>query len=369
MAMVKEGRAVVSIPDDSVRRSSEVFYNPAMACQRDITMAALRAYRKESGRDIMMCDALAGSGVRSVRALLEVPGIGGVTVNDSSPRAAEAIGKNLGLNGISPSGGKAEVTNMDANALFLGSRRRYDYIDIDPFGSPINYVFNAGFALRHGSMLACTATDTGALCGSFPRTCLSRYGIAAFMTDFYKETGIRVLTTAIMLELSRHGMAFEPIYSHANHYFRVIGIAKRSKSALTAQAGRTGFVHYCRKCLYRSFEDPGACPSCGGRLEAIGPIWLGSIASRDYCASMLEDLRASGSRGAKEMWIAAQEADVPLYYGMHELCEALGTTPPPIAKATGILVSGGFQATRTRLSPTGIRTDAPYEKVVAACSR
>jgi tRNA (guanine26-N2/guanine27-N2)-dimethyltransferase len=193
MKKVREGSAEIIVPEESLRKNSETFYNPAMEYQRDLTMAALRVYRGMAGKDISICDPLAGTGIRAVRMLKEVPGIGSMAVNDGNPKAVELIRKNLKANFPGKRKAPARVLNKNANMLFLGMRRGFDCIDIDPFGSPVTFLFNAGYALRDGSLFGITATDTGALCGSFPATCLARYGIMTGRSDFFKELGVRVL--------------------------------------------------------------------------------------------------------------------------------------------------------------------------------
>lgn len=49
---------------------------------------------------LRVLEALAASGLRSVRFAREVPGLGAVVACDSSPRAAELMGRNVALNGV-----------------------------------------------------------------------------------------------------------------------------------------------------------------------------------------------------------------------------------------------------------------------------
>lgn len=364
MMKAREGEAEIFVPDQSITRKAEAFYNPAMEYQRDLTVSALRVYQKTSGKKLSVCDPLAGTGVRSIRIAKEAGNIENILVNDANPKAFAIIKKNVKRNGLED----VEVSNKNANVLFLERTREFDYVDIDPFGSPLNFIFNAGYALKPRSFLACTATDTGALCGSFPSACFTRYGIRVVKTDFFKETGVRTLTTAIMLELSKHGMAFEPVYSHANHYFRVMGLVRRSKSALSAQAKQIKFFVYCRACLYRSFTMTGTCPECGERIHILGPLWTGKIKENGFCKKMLDDLRSRNYRETKEINACLHEIDEPFYYDLHRIFKLLKRTPRRIDDVTGNLKKRGYKVSRTHLCGTGIKTDAPYEKVLAAAS-
>ncbi|MBN2331189.1 MAG: hypothetical protein JXC85_05220 [Candidatus Aenigmarchaeota archaeon] len=365
MKEIKEGEATFLVPDRSLTRKAVAFYNPEMGYQRDLTMSALRAFQRSAGHDLSVCDPLAGTGVRSARIALEVPGISGIAVNDANPRAYGLIKKNMGGNAIAKSI-RIEATSRNANILFLENPRRFDYIDIDPFGSPVSFIFNAGHALKPRSMLACTATDTGALCGAFPGTCFTRYGIRAVKTDFFKETGIRVLTTAIMIELARHDISFMPLYSHSNHYFRVIGAARRSKSGLSSQFKKIGFVSYCGSCLFRAARIMPECPHCGKGLSIIGPIWLGPMHDRDFCLKMLDDLRSRGYGRTKELETCIGEACVPFYYDLPRVFRALRKPPRRMEDVMMILRDSWHAASRTHLSPTGLITDAPHAEVLRA---
>ena len=118
MRRITEGKATFDVPEMSLTRKSEAFYNPGMGYQRDVTMSALRAYQSQTGRKLSVCDPLAGTGVRSLRIALEVPGIAEIAANDANPRAFELIRKNIRMS-KAPKSASIDVTNNNANALFL----------------------------------------------------------------------------------------------------------------------------------------------------------------------------------------------------------------------------------------------------------
>lgn len=49
---------------------------------------------------LRVLEALAASGLRSIRFAREVPGLGAVIASDSSPRAAELMARNVARNGV-----------------------------------------------------------------------------------------------------------------------------------------------------------------------------------------------------------------------------------------------------------------------------
>jgi tRNA (guanine26-N2/guanine27-N2)-dimethyltransferase len=365
MRKITEGRAAISVPRQPLTRKAEAFYNPEMGYQRDLTVSALRVFSGEKkGARLSVCEPLAGTGVRCIRIAKEVPGIGSLLMNDASPRAFEVMWKNVEENGIADSVG-IRLENTDARRLFIKVDGKFDYIDIDPFGSPVYFLPYAALALKHGSMLGCTATDTGALCGTFPSTCLQRYGIRAVKTDFFKETGVRVLITSVMMELARHGLAFVPLYAHANHYFRILGRVVRKKSTLTSHFRSIAFACWCPSCLYRSTRVSVQCPACGKKTAVMGPLWLGNITDKAFCRKMLKDLESRGYGRMKELETAISEVEEPFYYDLHRLFRTRKSRPIKLSYLIEKLQSAGFRSSRTHLCDTGIRTSSPLEELLS----
>ena len=114
--------------------SGPVFYNARMELNRDATILLLSVLRPES-----YLDAMGASGVRGLRVACEV-GIP-VTINDWSQRAVDLIQQNVEALGLA-----AEVTRSDANALM--SERKFDAVDLDPFGTPAPFVDSSARSAR-----------------------------------------------------------------------------------------------------------------------------------------------------------------------------------------------------------------------------
>lgn len=359
MRRITEGKVSITVPEQPVTRKAEAFYNPEMEYQRDLTMSALRVFGK--GRRLSVCDPLAGTGIRSLRMTKEVPGVERIVANDMSASAFRVMKRNLGKSALE--GIDIEIRNDNARDVFRENQRRFDFLDIDPFGSPIGFIEDAAGSLKRKALLACTATDTGALCGAFPRTSLSRYGITTWKTDFFKETGIRVLITSVMMKLHAQGIAFEPLYSHANHYFRVIGIARRDRRKADGERKMIRKLYYCRSCLFRTLKAVRKCPSCSEGLTVIGPLWTGKTIDTRFCRSMLSDLESTGYIKTKELELAVDEIDEPFYYDLHRMFKVMRKTPKRIYDVISCLEHNGFSASRTRFSGTGLMTDAPYEEL------
>ncbi len=350
MKLISEGRAKIRVPPESLTKRSEAFYNPEMQHQRNVTIACLRTAKPKE-----ILDPLAATGVRGIRILLEVPGVRRVVFNDINPRAVELIKKNLGLNKIEKS--RYEVRNEDANSLFL-ERRKYEFVDIDPFGSPIRYLRNVGYALRKNSILGVTATDSGALAGKFARACFRRYGVFVGKTDFAKELGVRVLVTSILQNLAVHNLTFEPLYSHANHHFRTIGVIKYKPDE---NLSKIRMVSYCPRCHNKLIGVEKVCDNCKGEMKILGPLWTGKIQDRDFIRRVL---RKFDFEGKKELVLCSEEIDSPFYYNLPHLSKSLRTSTPKVEKVTESLREQGFEASRTHLCATGVKTNAGVGEIM-----
>ncbi len=350
MKTVKEGLAKVLVPSESLRRKSETFYNPDMEHQRNVTVSLLKMFKAKE-----ILDPLAATGVRGFRILKEVEGTKRVVFNDANPKAVKLIEKNLKLNKIKKS--RYEIHKKDANSLFL-EKRKFDFVDIDPFGSPIRYLRNVGYALSKDSILGVTATDSGALAGKFTKACFRRYGVFVSRTDFAKELGVRVLITSILQNLAVHELTFEPLYSHANHYFRTIGLVKYGSDK---NLSKIQMVSYCPKCHNKKIGIETVCDNCKGKMDLIGPLWTGKIQNRDFCKNLLSKFEF---KNKKEIVLCSQEIDFPFYYDLHQIAKSLKTSSPKIEEVIETLRKKGFEASRTHLCATGVKTTSSVKYVL-----
>jgi len=85
---------------------------------------------------ITILDALAATGLRSIRYLKEIPNIEHVTINDIDAKATHAALENVKRNDVSED--LVTISNMDASLLMYQRRDpllHYDVIDLDPYGT------------------------------------------------------------------------------------------------------------------------------------------------------------------------------------------------------------------------------------------
>lgn len=377
MVRITEGKVILEVPQledfraptgDYVPSKAEVFYNPHVEMARDIAVAAAQAATKILGK-LRVCDPFAGVGVRGLRYACEVNGVEQVVVSDVSPKAIEIIKENLELNKPLV---KISVVRSDANVLLHEMRGRFNFVDLDPFGSPAPFVEAACSSLSRKGILAVTATDTAALCGSAPHACLRKYGAVSLRTEYCHELGARILIGFIQRVAAKHDLAFLPLLTHlARHQLRVYLLGKRSPGFALEILKEQGFVSHCFSCSRRYLtkgvvaELPSEC-DCGGDLAHAGPLWLGPIFDREFVLKVLEEIsqrrfRQSGQE-FKLLSMCADEAEgPPTFFDLNVMASIAGRSPPRFSRVEEALRSSGYFFSRTHFSPTGFRTDAPYD--------
>jgi tRNA (guanine26-N2/guanine27-N2)-dimethyltransferase len=377
--VVREGRVSVVVPrlEAYVREAWEyapskapVFYNPAMELNRDVAVLALQAYQRMVGREISVCEPLTGCGIRGVRFATEVQGVRKVVVNDINPEAARLAEFNVKRNKLSK---RVLVVNEDANLLlsrYAAPRRRFSFIDIDPFGSPVPYLDAALRALRNGGLLALTATDMAPLCGVHPQACVRKYGGKPLRTEYCHELAVRLLIGCLTRMAAKHDIGVNVVFSHStDHYIRVYAVTRYGAKQADSSVRMMGYILHCFACFHRETSKglvpflERECAECSSTLSVAGPLWLGKILDETFCGLMEKEVEGRGLKQEKRILkllsVARNEAEAPLtYYVIDKICDKLNLTIPPLIEVINELKRARFQASPTHFNSTGVRTDA-----------
>jgi len=383
--IMQEGKVKVLVPklEAFVKSLSEyapskapVFYNPVMELNRDIAVLALQAYQRTLGREISVCEPLAGCGIRGIRFATEVEGVKKVVINDINAKAFQLASYNVRMNELSE---RVLVKNEDASFL-LGSygapRKRFDAIDIDPFGSPVPYLDSAIRALRNSGLLALTATDMAPLCGVHPRACIRKYGGKPLRTEYCHELAVRLLAGSLAMTAAKYEMGISIIFSHStDHYIRIYAIAKYGAKKADENVKKMGYILHCFKCLHREpvkglflIKGFGKCSECGSKIDVAGPLWLGKLSDRQFCKLMKKELKRrafkQGEKIRKILTLIENEVEAPItYYVLDKLCDTLNLPVPPLKKVVEALRRKGFQALLTHFNPKGIKSNVSAIKI------
>lgn len=334
--MIFEGKARIL--------TNGVFYNPRMRFCRDLDMLL---YSELDTKEYL--DALSATGVRGIRAMLEANC--NAIFNDIDPKAVEIIKKNLEINGLS-----AEVHNRDANVLMR--ERKFEHIDLDPFGTPSYFIDTACYSAK--KYLSITATDTSALCGSATRSGLRKYSVFAVKIDAYHEIGLRALIGFIAREATKYEKVIEVLASWAKeHYYRVHLKVKKSTAKSADIYKKIGYLFYCKRCYSKRVAPMnGECYDrceCGEKLTMIGPIWLGELKNSEIIKSMC---KKADKQAKKFLERLKDELDLPTAYNIHDIARGLGIKIPKMDLIIEKLRENGFLASRTHYSGFCIKTNA-----------
>lgn len=374
---VSEGQIKLEVPElagfrtrtgDYAPSLTRVFYNPHMELCRDISISVAQVLADELG-GLRICDPLAGVGVRGIRYAKEVSP-SEVFINDRSREAFDLILRNVQLNGLA----SVRVFNEDANLLLWRERGRFNFIDIDPFGSPSPFIEAACAALAKNGILALTATDTAPLSGTHPRACIRRYGARPLRTEYHKELGMRILIGFCQRVAGKHELALKPLLAHSTrHYFRVYVRAQRGAKPTDEVLSQQGYLSHCNACGRVVFtrglaaELRGTC-DCGNPFVHAGPLWLGQLMDRVFTRKVAQDLARRDFRLLHQelllLHLCSEEVDgPPFFYDVNGLSRLFRASAPKLDGLIAKLKQRGYWASRTHFSSTGIRTDAPLEEI------
>jgi tRNA (guanine26-N2/guanine27-N2)-dimethyltransferase len=315
-----------------------------MALDRYLAVTVVRAWRPERGASLRGWEMLAATGVRGLRLAKETGRFAGFDLTEAHPLAAQVLAENvrsLGMPGIHALGG-------DARAGAAGAP--YDYVDLDPYGTPLPFLPTALASVRSGGLLAVTATDLMVLAGAQPAACLRLYGARPVRGWLGPEGGLRILLAAIARMAEAQGRRVRPVLAY------VLGHHVRAYAELDAGAPPDPLP--VSEVLG---EDP-ALPALGGP-GPYGPLWTGPLADPEFVRRL--DVPPSAARPVDlarllDRFREESGADVPFAYEPNRLAAHLGLAhPPAVASLLEGLRKRGFAAGRCHLTNSAFRTRAP----------
>lgn len=347
--------------------ASGVFYNPEMELCRDIFSLAVGSLPAEK---ISLLDAMCASGIRGLRYKKENKNVAKLALVDMSRRAILLAKKNALANKV-----KCKCEKDDARLHLY--KNEYDFLELDPFGSPQPFLFDAARSFRTKKMghISVTATDMAVLCGAHHAACLKNYFCTPLNNEFCHENALRILASTVIREFAACGIGAVPIFSFSHlHYVKILfSLSKDAASAVEA-VKKTGYVSYCPKCCFREvarFPKTAACAHCGAPLMLGGPLYTGALWDSALVARMKQLNAKRGYKNAKKiealLSTIAEESAIAAYgyYDLHVLAKKTGKPILSMDDALQRLRRAGFSASRTHFCPTAVRTDAPHGKVLA----
>ncbi|MFX0084153.1 MAG: hypothetical protein ACFFAU_00645 [Candidatus Hodarchaeota archaeon] len=380
---IKEGLGTffISPPklsDEVPRRSDKVFFNVYQEINRDFSVLALRAYAlKNNKSELKICEPLCGSGIRSCRYAIETPS-SRIFCNDLNLNAIKVAKKNINILSKENSE-KIRLFNMEAN-LFLKKLNMedlvFDFVDIDPYGTPIPFVQNSIQLVTSKGLLAFTATDLASLVGLYPKALYAKYSISQYDIRIgnVHEIATRALITGIQHVGLTVNQSLIPILSfYHRHFVRCFFIRFRGVDRVVNQIG---FINYCDICQTRFSSLLGeknlTCPNCDSLISfKIGPLFLGRIQNEEYLSLMLNDKHllnlGTRKRLIKLLLCMVEETSIelPWSFEIPILAQKIGVTVPSVRKLIFKLTEKGYNCHRTHFSGTCLKTDAQEKEIVS----
>lgn len=357
--LIVEGTTSVFVPKQQTKKKGPgskqglPFYNPAMELNRDFSIAVLQWFLSTAKKkQLSFLDGLAATGIRGIRFIHELAGSFHVTINDWSDEAYVVIRKNV----EETASEKLSCVQKNLNQLLL--EEQFDYIDIDPFGSPALFVDAAMKSIRHHGILAVTATDTAALCGVYPKVCKRRYAAQPYHGSVMHEVGLRILLGFVAREAAKHEKGIRPILSYkTDHYMRIYvqiihQIPSANKTAEHIQPINSSQLY--------PFDKQKEC--------SIGPLWTGRLHSKKIVKHLekIVEKKQFGSKKkmAKLLSLFVDEAEAPLFYfTTDDLGSFLHCSPPKQKELWNTFDQNNIPIFKTQFNPTGFKTPASFQQV------
>ncbi|MDR0460110.1 MAG: tRNA (guanine(10)-N(2))-dimethyltransferase [Nitrososphaerota archaeon] len=380
--IVKEGNVKVLVPklsafgvvpSDYAPSRAPVFYNPVMEFNRDLSVLVFRVYQRLGNCEISICEPLTSQGIRGIRYATEVEGVTRVLLSDINYHAYKLAQHNITYNGLQD---KIVLEYKDANCVLSGNaspKKRFDVVDIDPFGTPVPYLDAAVRALKNKGLLAVTATDLAPLCGVHTKACIRKYGGKPLRTEYCHELAIRLLSGCIAQMAAKHDIGVKFLLSHSsNHYIRVYTQISYGCKKADESLKNTGYILHCFNCLHREVSlQPFyslTCPDCGTKMDYAGPLWIGSINNEAYIDQILIENQTvtfrNSHRITKMLTTLKIETDAPItYYVLDQVGKKLCLPAAAMQSFISALQNRGYPAVQTHFNPRGIKTNAPTATV------
>ncbi|MEA3559377.1 MAG: hypothetical protein U9R75_09010 [Candidatus Thermoplasmatota archaeon] len=369
-SLVLEGKISLDIlPSGGLKgpgKKDGVFYNPAMVQNRDLSVLFMQVFVDDGmlpGSHPRILDPLTGAGTRAIRFAREVEDCPPVTGCDINPASIGAAVENARLNKVD-----VEFLHEDLREHLL--HRRYSYVDIDPFGSPLPFIESSLDGILDRGIIAVTATDTAALTGSIPRVARRRYGVELSLIHSYQEMSCRVLVGALAARAASLELSIEPLffYSH-DHFIRGDLRVKRGARRADKMLDKMSYARYQKPFPPMIFDRISDVSVGGGSL--IGPFWSGPLEDIEFLERVLLGMEKrdwtylSSYKNICEMLDhAVTESRLPPFgFDVNETSSSMKCSPPGMKEIQQGLIGLGYSFSRSRFSPTIFKTDASTRDV------
>lgn len=269
-------------------------------------------------------DALSATGLRALRYAKEISQATRIVSNDLSPTAVEAIKLNIKYNEVEnivrPNVGDARAymySLQGENHTNDGIGKKFNVIDLDPYGTAGMFLDAAVQAVNDGGMLCVTCTDAAVFASTgYPEKTYAMYGGIPVRLPHGHEVGLRLILHAIASSAAKYGLSVEPLLSLSiDYYARVFVRVHKSPIEVKALASTTMLVYSCDSgcgawttqyltstkvktakdghehtnyCLAQAPTASPYCEHCGFKTHLAGPMWGGPLHNPHFIQKILD---------------------------------------------------------------------------------
>lgn len=338
-----------------VSKDLEVFYNPVMKTNRDISLLVIKSH---FDKKIKFCDPMVASGIREIRFLKTIPEMfDKLTLGDISQRAIDNVKSNFELNDLNTD--KLEL--MRENAINTTSSGYFDFIEIDPFGSPVPFLDIACQRIKHKGILSVTATDTAALCGTYPKTGLRRYGIKMEKPLWHEEFGLRNLIAYCQRQAAKYDKYAKVLLSYSDtHYFKIFFVIEESRGKATQVIKDLSYIEIDKKTQEISLNKYET-------ENTLGKTYIGSLNDKEFLEKVISNMELIENKKKIDKLLNKlnDEIDVVGHYNPHKLEKSFKySSDIRFDDLVEKLKEKGYRASRPHNNRLGIKTDAPAEVII-----
>ena len=357
--------------------TAPAFFNPVMSLNRDATILFSKLLAQQRGRKLRILEPLSGIGLRAIRLIQEIPEyISSVTINDF-----ENVTSSLAAYNRHHFDATSRIIQYKREARSLLSEfaeksYKFQLIDLDPFGSPSQYLDFLWRPLQNKSIVCVTATDMTALCGVFPQASLRKYGALSYNNHHTHETAARILIASVVRSAARFNAAVFPIFTLSSHHYLKIFFLKIEGSQKTnAQVAKIKLAASCNSCQNFAFLDSNEKMLCCGKIKYFGPLWSENIFDSSWCENGISGLNTMNLPGEEQLKKHLHEgtiSNLPMYYAIEKISSKFKINTPKSSRILNELRSVGYRAEVTCYRRQAIRTNAngiELEKIVTQIAK
>ena len=343
-----------------ISKELNVFYNPIMKLNRDISLLVIATYFDSP---IKFCDPMAATGIRELRFMKSIPtSFKKIIIGDISKKAIKDIKKNFKANKLSTK----KIELIHNNAINTITKEYYDFIEIDPFGSPVSFLDIACQRIKHKGILSVTATDTAALCGTYPKTTFRKYGQKVDMTFCHEEVGLRNLIAYSIRQGAKYDKLLTPILSYSkDHYYKIFFKVEESRTKSYKELCDLKFLKY--ETIYQNFKILDYEEKTKNKEIIIGKTYIKSYNDKSFIEQLQKNLNLinDNKKVTKLLEELHQEIDTIGHFNPHKL-EKHNKFHANIKsdKLIEELKNNNFKVSRPHNNRLGIKTDAKGEDII-----